>query len=288
MILSFVKKLFLALVVFPFAFVALYMVYPNVGKLRDHNPEKTSFMRFRERQWRKEGKTREIVKPWVPLSRISSHAQLAVTIAEDDKFWTHEGFDMEGIRAAAEKNLKQKKLKYGGSTISQQLAKNLYLTPDKNILRKVKETILTWRIEHTLSKPRILELYLNVAEWGDGVFGIEAASRTYFHRSAASLTAAQAARLAAVLPNPRRYRADASTGYIVRRADRILSIMARRGVANSVFEELSHDGDNDEKTPAARSDSTGIVEPDTVRHDEPATGITEPSAAPADSLREEN
>lgn len=287
-VMSLVKKMFLVLVLLPFAFVALYMVYPNVGKLRDRDPEKTSFMRFREREWKRGEKNGEIVKTWVPLSRISSHAVLAVTISEDDKFWTHEGFDIEGIRAAAEKNLKQKKLKYGGSTISQQLAKNLYLSPDKNILRKVKETILTWRIEHTLSKKRIIELYLNVAEWGDGIFGIEAASRAYFHRSTASLTAEQAARLAAVLPNPRRYRADASTGYIVRRANGILSIMARRGVAASVFDELSNESEKKDEAPTTPSDSTVAAEPEPPGPVEPAAEITEPSATPTDSLPQEN
>ncbi len=278
-IFAFVKKMFLALILFPFAFVALYMVYPNVGKLRDHDPDKSSFMRFRERQWRNEGKAREIVKTWVPLSRISPHASTAVIISEDDKFWTHEGFDIEGIRVAAEKNLKQKKLRYGGSTISQQLAKNLYLTPDKNILRKVKETILTWRIEHTLSKPRILELYLNVAEWGDGIFGIEAASRTYFHRSASSLSAEQAARLAAVLPNPRKYRADASSGYIERRAGRILSIMAKRGVASAALDEFMREGEKKEESPTSQSDSTGTAEPETPEQEMPET-----APAPSDSI----
>ncbi len=275
---SFVGKVCLALVIFPFAFVALYMVYPNVGKLRDHDPEKTSFMRFREREWKKEGKTREIIMTWAPLSRISSHAVLAVTISEDDKFWTHEGFDIEGIRAAAEKNLKQKKLRYGGSTISQQLAKNLYLTPDKNILRKVKETILTWRIEHTLSKKRIIELYLNVAEWGDGIFGIEAASRVYFHRSAASLSAEQAARLAAVLPNPRRYRADAQTGYIVRRSGHILSIMARRGVATEMLDEIMRD-DEAPETPSSASSDSSATGPEAASPESPT-----PSDAPPDSI----
>ena len=121
------------------------------------------------------------------MTRISPYVIKAVLIAEDDKFWSHEGFDFEAIQKAMEKDLKARRFKVGGSTISQQLAKNLYLTPSKNVLRKVKEAILTWRIERNLTKKRIIELYLNLVEWGEGIFGIEAAARHYFGKSAAAL-----------------------------------------------------------------------------------------------------
>src|SRR3989304_1548083 len=127
----------------------------------------------------------------------------AVIIAEDDKFWSHEGFDIEAMQKAIEKDLLAGKFKAGGSTISQQLAKNLYLSPAKSPIRKLREAIITWKLERTLSKRRILEIYLNAAEWGEGIFGVEAAARHHFGKSAAELSPMEAARLAAVLPNPR-------------------------------------------------------------------------------------
>ena len=128
------------------------------------------------------------------------------------------------------KTLRRRKFKVGGSTISQQLAKNLYLTPAKNPIRKVKEAILTWRIERQLSKRRIMELYLNVAEWGDGLFGIRTAARKYYGKSARDLSAREAATLAAALPNPRRFRPNGSSRYAANRAERIYQIMVRRGI----------------------------------------------------------
>ena len=169
-------------------YVASAFFYDDVSELKKKNPTKTAFMTHREIQWEFKGlKNKKIHQVWVPLSKISPYAAKAVLIAEDDKFYAHEGFDFEAMQKAIEKDIKLGKLKYGGSTISQQLAKNLFLSPSKNPLRKAKEVILTWRLENNLSKRRILEIYLNVAEWGDGIFGIEAASRHYFGKSAAEL-----------------------------------------------------------------------------------------------------
>ncbi|HWR89597.1 MAG TPA: monofunctional biosynthetic peptidoglycan transglycosylase, partial [Dissulfurispiraceae bacterium] len=162
------------------AYIAYPLVYPDVGKYEKENPGRTSFMEYREREWREQGKKIRIRQTWVPLSRVSPYLSRAVLIAEDDKFWKHEGFDFEAIQKALERDLKERKLKFGGSTISQQLAKNLFLTPSKNPVRKVREAIYTWRLEKDLSKKRILEIYLNVAEWGEGIFGIEEASRKYY------------------------------------------------------------------------------------------------------------
>jgi monofunctional glycosyltransferase len=254
----FVKRTLIALVLLPFAYLGVYMVYPDVGALRDGNPGKTSFMKYRELEWEKAGKTRSISQTWVPLSRISKSLILAVTISEDDKFWEHEGFDIEALHDAAVKDIKQKKLRYGGSTISQQLAKNLYLSPRKSIVRKGTEVILTWRIEHTLSKTRILELYLNEIEWGDGIFGIEAASRAYYHLPASALSPEQAARLAAVLPNPRKYRPNGDSRYIERRAQHILSIMARRGIIEG-FDDVLGGESPKEPSEGTKADSTGVV-----------------------------
>ncbi len=213
--------------------------YDDVASLKKKNPGKTSFMTHREFEWEFKGlKNKKIYQVWVPLSRISPYAAKAVLIAEDDKFWSHEGFDLEAMQKAIEKDIKLGKLKYGGSTISQQLAKNLFLSPSKNPLRKVKEAILTWRIENNLSKRRILEIYLNVAEWGDGIFGIEAASRHYYGKSAAELTPMEAARLAVVLPNPLKYNPTGTSKYVEKRAEIVYGIMVKRGVVIEEYEDI--------------------------------------------------
>ena len=159
-------------------------------------------------------------------------------IAEDDHFWSHEGFDFNAMQKALEKDIKKKKFQVGGSTISQQLAKNLYLSPAKVPIRKIKEAILTWRIERQLSKRRIIELYLNVAEWGNGIFGIELAAQTNFGKHAANLTAREAATLAAVLPNPRRYKPNGTSRYVEGQSERIYQIMVRRGIVIPEYDDV--------------------------------------------------
>jgi monofunctional biosynthetic peptidoglycan transglycosylase len=154
-----------------------FLALPDIGGLRTKNPSKTAFMEYREKEWAEKGLKRRIVKEWVPLPRLSPYLVKAVLIAEDDKFWKHEGFDFESIQKAIEKDLQAGRFKFGGSTISQQLARNLYLSPEKSLLRKAAEAVLTWKMERTLSKKRILEIYLNVVEWGQGIFGAEAAAR---------------------------------------------------------------------------------------------------------------
>jgi monofunctional biosynthetic peptidoglycan transglycosylase len=219
-------------------FGAFYLVYPDVSKLKKRNPVKTSFMEYREAEYRAKGRNIKIQQKWVSLGSISPYLMKAVLIAEDDKFWKHHGFDKEAIQKAFEKNLESGKFKLGGSTISQQLTKNLYLTPAKNPVRKLKEAIITWRLERALTKRRILELYLNVVEWGEGIFGAEAAARRHFGKPAAALTAEEAAKLAAALPNPRRFRVDGTSRYVERRAKVIYSIMAKRGIVVPEYEEV--------------------------------------------------
>lgn len=219
-------------------FLGVNFFYPPVSQLKKENPKKTSFMEYREREWQTAGKKIRPRQQWVPLSRISPYLIKAVIIAEDDKFWKHEGFDYEAIQKAMEKDIKTKKFKAGGSTISQQLAKNLYLTPSKNPVRKMKEAILTWRIERTLTKKRIIELYLNVVEWGEGIFGIEAAARHYYGKPAAALGPEEAARLAVVLPNPRKWSPIGNSRYVTKRAGVIQNIMIRRGIIIPVFDEV--------------------------------------------------
>lgn len=233
--------------------MAVYFVYPNVGKLKKENPKKSAFMEYREAEWAEKGKKIKIAQYWVPLGSISPALVKAVLIGEDDKFYQHEGFDFDAMQKAIEKDIAEKKFKFGGSTISQQLAKNLYLTPSKNPVRKVKEAILTWRIENTLSKKRILELYLNVAEWGEGIFGIEAAARHYYGKSAAGLSPYEAARLAAVLPNPRKFNPLGQSRYVENRSRIIYGIMQRRGIAPPDLDEIS-----EYKTESAVPEPPGI------------------------------
>jgi monofunctional glycosyltransferase len=221
------------------AFIAFHFVYPDVSKLQKVNPQKTAFMEYREKEWAREGKKYKVQQIWVPYKAISPYLVKAVLIGEDDKFWQHEGFDYEAMQKAMEKDIRAKKFKLGGSTISQQLAKNLYLSPSKNPVRKLREAIITWKIERVISKRRILEIYLNIAEWGDrGIFGIESAARHYYGKSASALGPEEAARLAAVLPNPRKFNPLGSSRYVVNRSNLIYNIMVRRGIVVPEYEEV--------------------------------------------------
>jgi monofunctional biosynthetic peptidoglycan transglycosylase len=237
-LLRFIKILFFLALITTIGFVGFYFVYPDVSKLKKVNPKKTSFMEYREDQWQSKGKKLTIQKRWVSLPNISPYLVKAIIIAEDDKFWSHRGFDVDAIQKALEKNIEKGKFKFGGSTISQQLVKNLYLTPAKNPVRKLKEAIITWRVEQTISKRRILELYLNVVEWGNGIFGAEMASQRYFGKPAALLTAEEAAKLAAILPNPIRFKVDGTSKYTERRAKIIYNIMVKRGIVIPDYEEV--------------------------------------------------
>ncbi len=218
--------------------IGRYFIYPDVASLKNAKPGKTAFMEYREEMWLNKGVKKKIKNTWVPLSRISPYLVKAVIIAEDDKFWSHEGFDFEAMQKALEKDIKKKKFQAGGSTISQQLVKNLYLSPSKNPVRKIKEAILTWRLEQHLTKRRIIELYLNVAELGDGVFGIEAAALNHYGKHAAELSAREAATLASILPNPRRYKPDGNSRYVENQSERIYQIMVRRGIVIPEFDEV--------------------------------------------------
>jgi monofunctional biosynthetic peptidoglycan transglycosylase len=172
---------------------------------RDHPVGETSFMVYRLDELRAKSPKAELRYTWVPYERISNNLKRAMVAAEDAKFVDHEGFDWDGIQLAMEKNQKKGRVVAGGSTITQQLAKNLFLSPSRSYVRKAEEAVITVMLENMLSKRRILEIYLNVIEWGNGVFGAEAAARKYFGVSAAQLSAEQAARLAAMAPNPRFY-----------------------------------------------------------------------------------
>ena len=188
------------------AFVLLQGWYAaHIWWWREHPPQETAFMAARLAELRERRPDARLAYRWVPYERISIELKRAVIAAEDAKFVDHEGFDWEGIHLALDKNYRKGRIVAGGSTISQQLAKNLFLSAERSYWRKGEEAILTVMLEAILDKRRILELYLNVIEWGNGVFGCEAAARRYFAVAAAALDAAQAARLAAMAPNPRYY-----------------------------------------------------------------------------------
>lgn len=231
------KLIFLLLFLGGIIDIGRYFIYPNISDLKEIQPIPTAFMEYRQEEWAEQNREMEITHKWVPISKISPNVIKAVLIAEDDGFWNHDGFDVKGMENAIERSLK-KGVVAGGSTISQQLSKNLYLSPSKNPVRKVKEAIITWRIESTLPKRRILEIYLNVAEWGDGIFGIEAAARHYYHKSAKNLSGREAARLAAVLPNPIKYNPIGNQKYVKNRARIIYKIMKRRGVVIPQYQEV--------------------------------------------------
>jgi len=190
-----------------FALVVLYEVwiFAHVLWWQHVNPSSTRFMDLQLSALREENPAAQINYQWVDYERISRHLKQAVVAAEDDRFVDHDGFDWDGIQKALEKNARKGRAVAGGSTISQQLAKNLFLTPSKSYVRKAQEALITLMIETCWSKRRILEVYLNVVEWGSGVFGAQAAAHRYYGVSASQLGPDQAARLAVMLPNPRRY-----------------------------------------------------------------------------------
>jgi monofunctional glycosyltransferase len=206
--------------------VAQAWFYAHILYWMHYPPSSTPFMERRLEALQARNPRARLERQWVPYERISAHLKRAVVAAEDARFLDHEGFDWEMIQKAIERNEKRGRVVAGGSTISQQLAKNLFLSGERSWLRKGQEAIITWMLENTLSKRRILELYLNVAEWGEGVFGAEAAARRHFGVPAAALAPEQAAWLAAILPSPRRYDRGRITPYL---AGRVSTILARMG-----------------------------------------------------------
>ena len=222
--------LVLVALVVVFAGVAFVRVAPiDVAGLARRDPGRSALMKQREREARDGGKPYHESHHPVKLDRISPTLRAAVLVAEDDKFFTHDGFDWAGIKDAARKNLRSHKVVRGGSTITQQLAKNLWLGTSRTPWRKFEEMILAIRLEHALTKRRILELYLNNIEWGDGVYGIDAAARHWFGVGAGSLDGPQSVRLAAVIINPRRFSPVEPGTRIQRRIKLIAGRLRRRG-----------------------------------------------------------
>jgi len=208
------------------ALVGLHLWYAaHILWWRDHPVGETSFMAYRMDELHARNPKAQIRYTWVPYDRISGNLKRAMVAAEDAKFADHEGFDWDGIQNALEKNQRKGRVVAGGSTITQQLAKNLFLTPARSYVRKAEEAVITVMLEAMLGKRRILEIYLNVVEWGSGVFGAEAAARQYFGVSAAQLSAEQAARLAAMAPNPRFYERNQGAPGLNRKIGIILARM---------------------------------------------------------------
>ena len=191
----------------------------------DHAPATTAFMDARLEVMRAKDPKAKLKYQWVPYDKISSRLKRAIIVAEDAKFVDHEGFDWEGIQKAIDKNQRRGKIVAGGSTISQQLAKNLFLSGQRSALRKGEEALITLMMEAVLGKERIFEIYLNIIEWGDGVFGAEAAARHYYGVSAAQLSAEQAAKLAAMVPRPRFYDRNRNAPYLLKKTQLILDSM---------------------------------------------------------------
>jgi len=204
-----------------------WITYPDVGALARTNPKSTAWMEMRDREARAKKRKPRRRQIWKPIQTIAPNLKNAVLIAEDAAFFQHEGLDYKEIREAIKINTEKMEFARGASTITQQLAKNLYLSSSKNPIRKLKELLLTYSLERHLTKRRIFEIYLNVIEWGDGIYGAEAAARKYYGKSCSALSDSEAAALAAVIINPRRYSPVNQSRRIQRRAAIIEARMAR-------------------------------------------------------------
>lgn len=262
-----IKRILLILLAVVVAWLAWEAItFPDVKKLATEKPKTTAFMEQRKRELRRQDKSDALEWRWVAYDKISPSLRRGVLVAEDNQFYEHEGVDVEAMKEAFDRNWKRGKVTHGGSTITQQLAKNLYLSPSRNPLRKVREYFIARALEKHLTKKRILEIYLNVVEMGERVYGAEAAARHYFGKSASALTPREAALLAGCLPNPRVMNPGDPNKRLRARQKMILSRMRRWGYAFE-REVLTEKKPQAEKTPAT----------DTVATDTATTETTETS-----------
>lgn len=276
-----------------FAAIAyVYLTLPDVRVLAKTNPISTAFMELRAVEAAREGRTTRRVQQWVPYSRISPSLKRAVLVAEDAAFWDHEGVDVEQIRESIQASWEQGRAVRGASTITQQLAKNLYLSPSRDLLRKLRELIIARRLEAALPKARIFEIYLNVIEWGDGIWGAEAAARRYFGIPASALNAQQAALLAGAIINPRVLNPAQSTARLLRRQQIVLGRMGQVTLP-APAPVVAATESADEGAPAAEvaadpvpeeSVDAGGVEGETAEPAPPANAIPVPEPFPAPPL----
>jgi monofunctional biosynthetic peptidoglycan transglycosylase len=267
-----------------FVAIAVVRVGPiDVRGLARRPPGRSAVMREREREALAEGRRYRESRNWVPLEYVAGTLRRAVLVAEDDKFFTHDGLDWDEIRSSARRNLRAHRIVRGGSTITQQLAKNLWLGSSRTPWRKFEEMILAMRLERDLTKRRILELYLNTIEWGDGIYGVDAAARYWFGVSAGSLDASQSIRLAAVIITPRRFSPVTPDARIENRIKQIASRLRRRGAISEQEYRVALGLPPEAEAPAI--DSTLFALPDTTAPlpvpEEPLPFESEP--APPDS-----
>ncbi|HEX7191558.1 MAG TPA: monofunctional biosynthetic peptidoglycan transglycosylase [Thermoanaerobaculia bacterium] len=224
------RRILLLVLVIVIAYAAYeWVTFPNVEQLKNGFPKTTSFMDIRRAELRSEGKDDTLQYSPVPYGRISPYLRRGVLVAEDNSFYEHSGVDTQAMREAFERDWKRKQITHGGSTITQQLAKNLYLSPSRNPLRKIREYFIAMALERHLTKKRILELYLNVVEMGERVYGAEAAAQFYFHKPASALSPREAALLAGCLPNPQAMVASAPNKRLRARQRMILARLRRWG-----------------------------------------------------------
>jgi len=247
----------------------VYVTLPDVRSLASRNPTRTAFMDLRAREAAREGRNLRHVYRWVRYARISQNLKRAVLVAEDDAFWDHEGVDFDQLRQSIEINLERGRAVRGASTITQQLAKNLYLSPSRDPLRKLRELIIARRLEAALPKARILEIYLNVIEWGDGIWGAEAAARTYFGVPASALSREQSALLAAAIVNPRLLNPARPTTRLLRRQRIILGRMGGVTVPPAA------------PPPSRVNDESPLPEDEPVHPDSPPPLVPDAPAEPA-------
>jgi monofunctional biosynthetic peptidoglycan transglycosylase len=217
------KWMFFLIIIFLVTIITVYVLTPEPKEYIRQNPKKSAFMKMRINEAKAKGKSLKIFHRYMQYSKISEDLKDAVRISEDGGFFWHKGFDFAEIKESIITNWKRKKFKRGGSTITQQLAKNLYLSSEKSLVRKFQEAILTIKLEHQLPKKRIFDLYLNYIEFGHGVFGVEAASKKYFRKSASELTVFEAARLASIIPNPRKRSPNRPTKWLKYRTKILLT-----------------------------------------------------------------
>ncbi|HSY48555.1 MAG TPA: monofunctional biosynthetic peptidoglycan transglycosylase [Thermoanaerobaculia bacterium] len=277
------RRLFLILVIAILLFAGYeWVTFPDVASLATKTPSTTAFMERRKAELRAAGKSDAIDYRWVPYDRISPYLRRAVLVAEDDTFFEHGGVDMNAVEEAIRKDWARGKLTHGGSTITQQLAKNLYLSPSRNPLRKVEEYFIARSLENHLTKKRILELYLNVVEMGERVYGAEAASQTYFQVPASALSPPQAALLASCLPNPRLMNPAAPNKRLRWRQHMVLSRMKRWGY---LFEkEVLTEKKPAPAAPATETTTETTATVDTALQQTPPTDTATPAPTATDTV----
>jgi monofunctional biosynthetic peptidoglycan transglycosylase len=268
----------------------LWCSVPDTHNLAAENPTTTAFIDLRREQAASAGKPFKLSQQWRPISKISRYLRASIIYAEDYNFYRHDGVDWHAIESAFQSGIDRGSFSIGGSTITQQLAKNLYLSPKRSFIRKFRELLIAYSLEDSLSKQRILEIYLNVVEWGDGVFGAEAAARHWFHKSAQSLTPAEAIRLAIALPNPFTRAPNIRSPQLTKKAVRITHLLRIQGLIDEAQERATLDavGAPNVKTLGSKKlDDVGAVLRETQETPPPPAGTSVDvppfDAAPSDT-----